>query len=662
MVGNLATGTVRVDAWWWSWATWAAVVLLVVLAWWFQRATRRPDLAAVVVLADIVTRQWRYEAKVRALDDPDPIATRWRPVTRPELSDDTDGSVSGSSARPEELAAGFRALRRKRLVVLGDAGSGKTTLAVLLVRELVETRADRDPVPVLLPVGSWDLAAHPTLAGWLTDRLAADYPELGGAVADLLADGRVLPVLDGLDEVPADSRADVVHAINASLARSDQLILTCRTAEYAAAGLIADAVAIEPEPLTRATAVEYLSSALTRADRESASWRTLLATVRTADPLAEVCATPLGLWLVRVGYAHADPRPLLDRAALPDAAALRRHLLARVVPEVVAPRERAVPTPFRPRGRYRPDDVLRWLRRLARHLDHDGEPGRDLEWWRLGSDLPPLSFGVYALSAALFGTVFWGVAEALDGTRSLAGLLGVLFGAGLVLQFDGGRPAGSHWTPRKALTGAVQTVQLLSFQVLWIAFFGLAIGLITGVPSALWSLFTTGSLGIDWSVTEVLGVALLLVAGLAIIYAFANDLDIFTDAKTGRTPQDDWRLSRKLSRRQAASGAVAGALLIGVAVAEGDTGLHDVLLLGGMGAAAAGLVLRAVGDGAKPWSAYLAVTVRLGLRRKLPLRPMRFLDDMHRLGLLRAVGPVYQFRHAELQDHLTTSPDSDEGR
>ncbi|MFC5827192.1 hypothetical protein [Nonomuraea insulae] len=36
-----------------------------------------------------------------------------------------------------------------------------------------------------------------------------------------------------------------------------------------------------------------------------------------------------------------------------------------------------------------------------------------------------------------------------------------------------------------------------------------------------------------------------------------------------------------------------------------------------------------------------------------------FLDDMHRLGLLRTVGPVYQFRHAELQDHLAPAPSPD---
>ncbi|MGW7421778.1 hypothetical protein ACWGJB_17200 [Streptomyces sp. NPDC054813] len=39
-------------------------------------------------------------------------------------------------------------------------------------------------------------------------------------------------------------------------------------------------------------------------------------------------------------------------------------------------------------------------------------------------------------------------------------------------------------------------------------------------------------------------------------------------------------------------------------------------------------------------------------RGDLPWRLMPFLDDAHRLGLIRAVGPVYQFRHAEFQDHL----------
>ncbi|MDY7086980.1 MAG: hypothetical protein SYR96_17925 [Actinomycetota bacterium] len=34
--------------------------------------------------------------------------------------------------------------------------------------------------------------------------------------------------------------------------------------------------------------------------------------------------------------------------------------------------------------------------------------------------------------------------------------------------------------------------------------------------------------------------------------------------------------------------------------------------------------------------------------------PLVFLDDCRRLGLLSTVGPIYQFRHADFQDHLAT--------
>jgi hypothetical protein len=44
-------------------------------------------------------------------------------------------------------------------------------------------------------------------------------------------------------------------------------------------------------------------------------------------------------------------------------------------------------------------------------------------------------------------------------------------------------------------------------------------------------------------------------------------------------------------------------------------------------------------------------------RGRLPNDPIAFLDDAHRLGLLRTIGPVYQFRHAEFQDHLALASD-----
>ncbi len=80
-------------------------------------------------------------------------------------------------------------------------------------------------------------------------------------------------------------------------------------------------------------------------------------------------------------------------------------------------------------------------------------------------------------------------------------------------------------------------------------------------------------------------------------------------------------------------------------------------LLGGLlGGLVAGLVFGlAAGLGSALALASTTFHLAVGLRaaqRRLPWRIMGFLDDAYRLGLLRVVGPVYQFRHAELQDYL----------
>ncbi|GAA5149791.1 hypothetical protein GCM10023321_14150 [Pseudonocardia eucalypti] len=46
--------------------------------------------------------------------------------------------------------------------------------------------------------------------------------------------------------------------------------------------------------------------------------------------------------------------------------------------------------------------------------------------------------------------------------------------------------------------------------------------------------------------------------------------------------------------------------------------------------------------------------VQLTLRHRTPPDLMHFLDDAHQRGVLRAVGLIYQFRHARLQDRLAT--------
>jgi hypothetical protein len=88
---------------------------------------------------------------------------------------------------------------------------------------------------------------------------------------------------------------------------------------------------------------------------------------------------------------------------------------------------------------------------------------------------------------------------------------------------------------------------------------------------------------------------------------------------------------------------LAFGLAVGLAV-----GLAFGLAFGLVGGLAVGLI--AIFDSAST-AFHLAVGLRAAQGR-LPWRVVGFLDDAYRLGLLRVVGPVYQFRHAELQDHL----------
>lgn len=54
----------------------------------------------------------------------------------------------------------------------------------------------------------------------------------------------------------------------------------------------------------------------------------------------------------------------------------------------------------------------------------------------------------------------------------------------------------------------------------------------------------------------------------------------------------------------------------------------------------------------QPSGRYLITAATFRAQRRIPPHLLTFLDDAHRLGILREAGPVYQFRHAKLHDHL----------
>lgn len=235
----------------------SAVLAAVALAGWVRR--RRAAAAALVTaeqarqaaatLAEVVAEQWAQETQARSLEDPGPMPVRWRlsptasgsPVmNHPEMIAASGLTIVGSSERISKLVAAFRGLDRRRLVIIGESGAGKTTLAVQLLRELLDHPQPDEPVSVLFSLVGWDPQKHRRSQDWLTDRLERDYPVLRafgvGTARALVQRGKILPVLDGLDEVAATLRPLIITALNdAAFPATSGFILTSRDAEYAEA-------------------------------------------------------------------------------------------------------------------------------------------------------------------------------------------------------------------------------------------------------------------------------------------------------------------------------------------------------------------------------------------------------------------------------------------
>ncbi|MEV1174688.1 NACHT domain-containing protein [Nonomuraea sp. NPDC049784] len=605
------------------------------------------------VLAGLVQQQWETEARLRSLHDPEPIPVIWRPtddrrvMNQPQLIiPQAPFILTGRSDNIAALARDFRALKYRRLVITGEPGMGKTTLAVQLLLQLLASRAadqadaakgDVVPVPVLLPVSGWDRTVHPGLQEWLADRLTQDYPalaapELGtGAATALVQGGHILPVLDGLDEVGEDARAEVIAALNASLRPSDQIILTSRTAEFAAAAAgrpLTGATVVIPAPLTPQAAADYLRSCL--AEEPPRAWEPVLNALlsHVAPGPAKTAITPLDLWLIRAVYMApgTDPAPLTGLLA-DGTAALRSHLLDRLIPALIA-RERIRPPGanpahhFRPRRSLDPDATHRYLTYLA----HAFPPAttRDIAWWRIARTTPHIR----RLTGLVFGLVF-GLASGLvlglasrtwvDETPGYASLRG--------------RPLPPLHTIKTRLMGGLAVGQVV----------GLTVGLTGGLTGGDESGFVFGLAA---------GIVLGPVVGLMVKLAEWAERPTLTSTST---PHSTWRSDRTLTLlRTLAVGLVVG-LTVGLTV-----GFVFGLVFGLAGGFVFGLVFGLVfGPTAGNHHAWLVCTIaisRLALTRRLPWRLMDFLDDAHRLGLLRAVGPVYQFRHADLHDHLAAAP------
>lgn len=174
------------------------------------------------------------------------------------------GAESQALAPGQKLADVFRE-EGSSLLILGEPGSGKTTSMLDLARDLLRESAGDPalPVPVIFNLSSW-VEPYTTLRDWLADQLSSLYQIPRRIGRSWLDDSRLLPLLDGLDELGAERRAACVEAINAFALESGPVgtVVCCRLQEYIALparlGLNA---AVRILPLSDEQVATYLESA-----------------------------------------------------------------------------------------------------------------------------------------------------------------------------------------------------------------------------------------------------------------------------------------------------------------------------------------------------------------------------------------------------------------
>lgn len=596
------------------------------------------------------------EIGIRGLIYPPPMPVRWHQVEATGPGGATLQRIGLVRVDPlTNIARSLRALRR--FVLIGEPGSGKSAVTLFLQRDLI----DADPagaVPYLVSLSTWDTETD--LLDWAAARLEERNPSFAKPLSEggsesvamrLLSDGRVSLILDGMDELSDDRLIRVFTKIN-ERGVNFPVVITCRTEDYEratqTAGAAGGSVKLANAPLFQLLAprLKVVEDYLTESQAPG-RWDNVLAALRSKDsPVAQALRTPLMVWLARRVHEHVHPDEFAAKLKLRDYdnhEAIENHLLDRFIPEV-----------------YRDDKAAarkaRYFTFIAEHvyarngteyklpvgdkLESMVDDGQDIAWWRLIADrrAKPTDALLLTVVGALVPGGCVGLCWATSTWNWLrhpaplvSGLvLGVVVTAGMAFSCLTNNPPPTGTQFSKPGNFGVATLVMATA-----AFVGSA-----------------ASLAMSGHLTNAL-YSLIVAMPVAMAYTFTNP---YVDAKRVETPLRHYRADIQ----QTVVYTVAYGLGVGIIVSiyrPWPLSLTLGVTAGITGGFTYGAVYKiAYGkkmpSGMVAWIRFRVAHLRFALAKELPLGYFRFLDEAHRLGVLRQTGGNYQFSHRRLRDRL----------
>ncbi|MBA3855375.1 MAG: hypothetical protein C0507_00555 [Cyanobacteria bacterium PR.3.49] len=179
--------------------------------------------------------------------------------------------------------------RGRRLLIRGDAGSGKTITALNLCKRLLdEAKALPDaPIPILLRFGGTFKAE--SFGNWIVDKICTEYRVSPNFASSLIRSQKVTFILDGLDELSESEQESAIAALRMFGRTNGLLDIVVTSRPLSRFSDLVEMLGFQIELILRPIPVDRLLSCTEKNAKLSA----LNSALKTNPNLAEKLSNPL---------------------------------------------------------------------------------------------------------------------------------------------------------------------------------------------------------------------------------------------------------------------------------------------------------------------------------------------------------------------------------